>query len=278
MNAVVLSVVAALLIGANKVFFRQASLRGVPSAHLLVIFYGGGCIAAALFFPLPALFERNLIDLSLLVVNGLIWTTIGVMEQRVYRSVEASVIALLDSLLLLLLTAAGLVLFGEALPVSKLLGVVCIALAVAISAKGRRSGDLQVITVKLIAICLVGVALSIDKYLATRIPIGEIVLLGYALPGLFLAAYARPPLSGILSSARKLGRYSIILSVCSVGGFACTIQAFASGSLAMTSALIQTSIVFTFLIELAVADVRQQRLRPAICAMLCTVGAVIVAL
>lgn len=278
MDAVVLSIVAAILVGANKVFFRQAALRNVSSEHLLVIFYFGGVACSVLYYPLPAVFDREPLELSLLVANGLIWTLISAMDTRVYKSIEASVVALLDSIQLLLLTAVGLILFGESLPLLKLLGVLCVAGAVGFSTRSRPQGDAKVIAVKLLSVCLAGAALSIDKFLASRMPIGDLVVLGYAIPGLFLVLYTRPNMRGLAASAFKLGRYTFVLSVCSFGGFACTIHAFATGSLTVTSALIQTSIVVTLLVEFVVGDVRGARLRPALCAGACTVGAIAVVL
>lgn len=276
MSAVAFALIAAFLVGSNKVAFSLACRRNVGEKDILVVFYILGAVFSCCFYPLPRFSEIQLVDASLLILNGVVWAVIGVLDLKVYRAIEPAAVALLDSFQLVLLAFCGVVIFGDALSTAKLLGIACIASTIVLGVGCSNANVSRAVLVKFISILLIGFTMSIDKLLITRMPISNVVIFGYALPGVALMLYSRPAPKKVLSAIFELRQYSVLLPLISIGAFSCTLNALRMGELSETMAIIQTSTLFTFVLDALNGGAQKSRTRAAACACLCTIGAIAV--
>lgn len=267
------AVVASALI---KVINRTCMHAGSNHWGTLIYYNLLGAGIMALVLPMP---DFSAIDRHLglvLLGNAVLWVAAGLYDLKSYKYLSATDSDVFGSVRLIILTAAGVVLFGEHLSAASIAGIGLILAAMLANSKVASLTWNRGIAYKFISCLLMAAALVIDKYLATEVSPGAIAILGFLLPGSLYVMLRIRSLHEVGSALRVGGAGMAATPLLGGVRYYCILQALALGDLITTTIILQSCVVLVYLFELSTLRKQACAWQRGICCACCAAGAAIV--
>ncbi|MCB0358180.1 MAG: hypothetical protein KDD44_01040 [Bdellovibrionales bacterium] len=261
-----------------KLILKRSVSAGADIQATLQFYNLSAALILALVFGLPDFGTLNAEAAGLLALSGCLWVSGSSYDTKAYEHLEASASEVLGSLSLIFVTLAGIFLYGETIAEEGYVGI-CIILACIVL-----GGDISGIRLnlglvhKLVGIVFQSAALIVDRHLATLIPANEVAFYAFAMCGLLHLTIARTSASQIPDTIQKCGPELLMLPILGAARYYLLIYALANGSLALSYALLQTTMIFIFIIEAAFLGLQQDLLKRGVHCACCATGAAVLLL
>ena len=276
MSSVVFALLAVLFSAVHSITSRSLMRRKLSPEALLIICTGLGSVALIPFIDFDALLVPEPL-LGLILISCFIWNLADYYSEKAHQHLSATACSILGSLTLVVVTAAGVMLFDETLGWVGICGVAIILLGIFVQSTNvefRWSGI--GVKLKLLAVVTASAAVVLDKYLTEELAPEVILFYGFfACHVLYLCMFYRH-----LPSVTKLLRTAPCTVACNAACWVLSyhffLLALAVGSLTVTYTILETTVVAIFILEVLFLQLRDGLLRRGLASGLCCLGAILV--
>jgi drug/metabolite transporter (DMT)-like permease len=208
----------------------------------------------------------------LLGVSGVLWTLVLRLDLAAYGELDVGVNGLLNSLRMVFLQIAGVMVFAESMSTPALLGAGVVVLSSAFGVGIGRSGLDRGLVCRMLCIVCGTLALTLDKYLLDELPIWLVLVSGYGLPSLFLVARRPGLLQEVVRTHRLHAPWVWASSLLYAIDGICLLMACGEGSLWLTMLIYELKVVFALPLGWLFLRERDNLSRRALGAMGCVLG------
>ena len=276
MSALVCALIAVLSSAIIKVTLRFCMTKNISQWATLIFYNGLSTVLLFAFLDLPQFSSIEVWPAILLFLNGALWVVAEILDIKSYRHLDASVGELFGSFTFILLTLAGVVLFNETLSLVAILGIGLIIASVVYIGVPTRKVSVDGIRYKVLSTFFIAAAVIMNKYLCGFVDTRIVVLTGFLIPAVAYVAIGYRDIPQIVPALVQTRMRLMIVPILSAISYYYSTEAFAKGSMSLTTVIIQTCMVFVFVLEVIVLHARQDMLRRALACTGCVAGVVAV--
>jgi drug/metabolite transporter (DMT)-like permease len=263
MEAILFAIAAVVCSALNCIIFKVAMKRKNYAWETLIVFH---VVAVALLIGLVDIPPIGTVDsTSILLMCGgcLLWVFGDLYGVKAYEFLDASVCELYGTLKLLLIVSAGILLFGESISFLAVIGILLVVAAIALQYNADAEHNRKGVCYILLNVVLIAGALSIDKYLTTRVSEEFIIFYGFLIPMCIYVVLGYRAIPRSFTLLRDTRYMFLLAPVLGIASYACLIRALAIGDLAITYTIQETAVIFIFLFEIGLLKARKDLLARA---------------
>jgi drug/metabolite transporter (DMT)-like permease len=229
------------------------------------------------FFAFHATFPQEIRPWIFVAVSSLFWVLTMYTGYKSLESLEASVQGQFSKLRLVFVLVLGVLILGEALLWSKILGTALILMGVLFISPLKNFSFTTKGVLWVVASALFGaLAFLTDKYTLQYFNVEEYIFLIYAIPALYLYPFVRKKTSTVFSLLKRR-TWPILISIgLSAIGYFFMLYAFKSSDVSIVVPLVEVSILFVILGGIFILHERTHMLRKALSGALVIAGVLLI--
>lgn len=273
-----LAFLAVLTYSLNRCIYRQTMKSGGDSFAILILVCCFSTLVLPLIFPLPAPGKIGVSSGLLLLANGLIWLLADLFAMRACKYISAGLSEIYNTFTYILTVFAALLVFREHLSGLQLVGVLLVVIGVlsVIGAKGTGTSHFRGTFLKLVSVVLTASAISLDKYLVSKVSPELVAFSNFLVPalGYLVCGYGSIKL---IPETIKTSSYWLVLSpFMAMACYWSLLTALARGQLSTVTTIYQSTVIVVLLLEVLIFRLRENlaKLFLAALAAFCGIAAV----
>lgn len=276
MSSIVLAFLSVIALSLESIVWKYSIDKGSCPIATLVLYHILAVFLLLPFTGIPIPHDINISVWVLLFLSCAVWVIGDYFSVKAYEYLDASVCSIYGMMTLVLVTTAGIFIFGESLSVISVVGIIMIIIAVVFQLNFKNLIWNQGSVYKLTAIFFHTLALIIDAYLVSQVSEKVIVFYGFLLPAIIYILFGFKKLSNLPFIFKETQGVFLLAPVLGVAYYYFFILAISQGSLAITYAIQETSVIFILLFEVALFKVSCDFYRKAVSCGVCALGAILV--